>query len=71
MIKYDCFAYNKLTGNCSALRARRCRNCTFYKTKDQHIADQRQSVRRLKELGYVDIDGVIEVNNKKYPARGW
>ena len=71
MINYDCFGYNELTRSCSALRARRCKDCTFYKTEDQHKADQRKAVKRLKDLGYVDIEGAIEIKNKKYPARGW
>ena len=71
MIRYDCFAYNKLTRNCAALRARRCKDCTFYKSKEQHLADQRKAIKRLKDLGYVEVEGAIEINDKKYPARGW
>lgn len=71
MIKYDCFGYNELTKGCSALRERNCQDCNFYKTKEQAHEDQRKAVKRLKDLGYVVIDGALEINGKKYPARGF
>lgn len=34
----DCFAYvNAFT--CRALRVKKCENCSFYKSKEQHLKD--------------------------------
>lgn len=37
-LKYDCFAYDSLTGCCTVLRELYCRkeNCKFYKTDEEY-----------------------------------
>ena len=57
--KEDCFAYtsgicvSSTHGGCAALKEMYCAKegkCRFYKTKEQHIEDQRRAKRRLAIL---------------------
>jgi hypothetical protein len=44
----DCFAYRRK--GCSALKIKKCDGCSFYKTKEQYLRDQKKALDRLYTL---------------------
>ena len=52
MKKTDCFAYRD--GGCIALKGCWCRNCSFYKTKEQHDRGRAAAFARIARLYTTD-----------------
>jgi hypothetical protein len=44
----DCFAYRR--NSCSALKVKKCEGCSFYKTKEQYLLDQKKAQDRIYAL---------------------
>jgi len=44
----DCFAYRR--NSCSALKVKKCDGCSFYKTKEQYLRDQKKALDRIYTL---------------------
>jgi hypothetical protein len=44
----DCFAYRRK--GCSALKIKKCDGCSFYKTKEQYLRDQKKALDRIYTL---------------------
>ncbi len=44
----DCFAYRRK--GCSALKVKKCDGCSFYKTKEQYLRDQKKALDRIYTL---------------------
>ncbi len=44
----DCFAYRRK--GCSALKIKKCDGCSFYKTKERYLRDQKKALDRIYTL---------------------
>lgn len=44
----DCFAYRRK--GCSALKVKKCDGCSFYKTKERYLRDQKKALDRIYTL---------------------
>jgi hypothetical protein len=44
----DCFAYRRK--GCSALKIKKCDGCSFYKTKERYLQDQKKALDRIYTL---------------------
>ncbi|SCY26067.1 hypothetical protein [Alkaliphilus peptidifermentans] len=60
----DCFASRKK--GCSALKFKACKDCSFYKTTDQHHKDQAKALKRIFSL---DKDVQDHINETYYRGK--
>ena len=61
-IKMDCFAYNGIKKDCSALNRSYCRTheCVFYKTKDDYDQEIELVKKRLEKINFQGNMGFYE-----------
>lgn len=48
MIKKDCFAYNEKSQECIACKDLKCKDCSFYKTKEGYENEKTNFNRRIR-----------------------
>ena len=47
-VKKDCFAFNEKCNTCKAINVLDCKNCKFYKNKQEYLKECNKKVRRVK-----------------------
>ncbi|MCQ4922213.1 hypothetical protein NE686_03895 [Tissierella carlieri] len=56
----SCFAYVEIKGKCIALKETKCKDCNFYKTKEEVEESREKVIERIKSLDIEKRDYISE-----------